>query len=62
MNIKQTYNRSNEQRDVYLKRLIKNLISGENNQEKKKIHITYSDWKEELKYVCNRDVNGKRIL
>ena len=44
-----------------MKMLIKNLISGENNQEKKKIHINILGLKRGTKYRYSRDLNFKRI-
>ena len=44
-----------------MKMLIKNLISGENNQVKKKIHINRLGLKRETKYRYSRDLNFKRI-
>lgn len=41
--------------------LIKNLISGENKQERKKIHVNILGLKRGTKYRCSRDLNLKRI-
>lgn len=41
--------------------IIKNLISGENKQEKKKIHVNILLLKRGTKYRCSRDLNLKRI-